>query len=113
MHPSLALGSTHPFMGFPHQIMGLPPLALAHRMGPAVDVRGDGMVQVGAALTRREVEVLRLLAHGRSYGEIAAQLGVSVNTVATHIKKLYLKLDVHTAAAAVMRAVELRLIGKR
>jgi DNA-binding CsgD family transcriptional regulator len=62
-------------------------------------------------LTPRESEVLRLLARGRSYGQIALQLGVSINTVATHIKKLYLKLDVHTAAAAVMRAIELRLLN--
>jgi DNA-binding CsgD family transcriptional regulator len=62
-------------------------------------------------LTPRESEVLRLLARGRSYGQIALQLGVSINTVATHIKKLYLKLDVHTAAAAVMRAIELRLLS--
>jgi DNA-binding CsgD family transcriptional regulator len=75
-------------------------------------IQGDAMVQASAALTRRESEVLRLLARGRSYGEIADLLGVSINTVATHIKKLYLKLDVHTAAAAVMRAVELRLIGR-
>jgi DNA-binding CsgD family transcriptional regulator len=73
---------------------------------------GDAMVHVGAVLTRREIEVVRLLARGLTYDEIAAQLGVSVNTVATHIKKLYLKLNVHSAAAAVMRAVELRLIGR-
>ena len=63
------------------------------------------------ALTEREMEVLRLLARGRSYGAIASQLGVSINTVGTHVKKLYTKLDVHTAAEAVMRGVELRLLG--
>ena len=63
------------------------------------------------ALTEREIEVLRLLARGRSYGAIASQLGVSINTVGTHVKKLYAKLDVHTAAEAVMRGVELRLLG--
>ena len=62
------------------------------------------------ALTRRETEVLQLLARGCTYGEVARRLGVSVNTVSTHVKKLYLKLGVHTAAAAVMRAVELRLL---
>jgi DNA-binding NarL/FixJ family response regulator len=62
-------------------------------------------------LTRRETEVLQLLARGCSYVEIAKRLGLSSNTVATHIKKLYLKLEVHTAAAAVMRAIELRLLN--
>jgi DNA-binding CsgD family transcriptional regulator len=59
------------------------------------------------------MEVLRLLARGCSYAAISSQLGVSVNTVGTHIKKLYAKLDVHTAAEAVMRAVELQLLGTR
>ena len=62
------------------------------------------------ALTQRETQVLQLLARGCSYGEIARRLHVSINTVATHIKKLYLKLGVHTAAAAVMHAIELRLL---
>lgn len=71
------------------------------------------MAQGKAALTVREMDVLRLLARGQSYAGIAVQLGVSVNTVGTHVKKLYVKLDVHTAAEAVMRAVELQLIGPR
>lgn len=63
-------------------------------------------------LTPREIDVLRLLARGSSYAEIAAKLGVSTNTVASHVKNTYRKLGVHTAAAAVMQAVELRLIGQ-
>lgn len=59
------------------------------------------------ALTRREREVLRLLADGRTYCGIAAQLGVSPHTVVTHIKNAYRKLDVHNGASAVMRATQL------
>lgn len=62
-------------------------------------------------LTGREVDVLRLLAQGHSYFEIGTCLGVSVNTVTSHIKSAYRKLSVHSAAAAVMRAVQMRLIG--
>jgi DNA-binding CsgD family transcriptional regulator len=62
-------------------------------------------------LTGREAQVLRLMARGCTYAEAARQLGMSTHTVATHVKNLYRKLDVHSAAAAVMRAVELRLIG--
>jgi len=62
-------------------------------------------------LTRREAEVLRLIALGRSYAQVADQLGMSVNTVGTHIKNAYRKLDVHSAPAAVMRAIELQLLG--
>jgi DNA-binding CsgD family transcriptional regulator len=36
----------------------------------------------------------------------------SAHTVASHIKNAYRKLDVHCAAAAVMRAIELRLLGR-
>lgn len=64
-------------------------------------------------LTPREIQVLQLLSFGCSYATIGAQLGVSVHTVTSHIKNAYRKLDVHTAAAAVMRAVQLRLIGQQ
>lgn len=63
-----------------------------------------------ARLTVRETEVLRLIARGRTYAQVAAELGMSLHTVGTHIKNAYRKLDVHSAAAAVMRAIELRLL---
>jgi len=62
-------------------------------------------------LTLREVEVLWAVAHGSSYKKAACQLGISAHTVAAHIKNIYRKLDVHSAGAAVMRAIELRLIA--
>lgn len=61
-------------------------------------------------LSPRETDVVRLLACGLSYAEIGAQLGVSLHTVTSHVKNAYRKLEVHSAAAAVMRAVELRLL---
>jgi len=64
-------------------------------------------------LSPREIEVLHHLARGLSYAKVGAELGVSANTVTSHIKNAYRKLEVHTAAAAVMRAVELRLIGHK
>jgi len=64
-------------------------------------------------LSPREVEVLQHLARGLSYARVGIALGVSSNTVTSHVKSAYRKLDVHTAAAAVMRAVELRLIGHK
>jgi DNA-binding CsgD family transcriptional regulator len=63
-----------------------------------------------AQLTPRELDVVRLLGGGCTYQQVAVRLGVSPHTVVTHIKNAYRKLDVHTAAAAVMRAVRLRLI---
>jgi DNA-binding CsgD family transcriptional regulator len=65
---------------------------------------------VTATLTPRELAVVRLLSSGCSYEQAAAQLGISPHTVVTHIKNLYRKLEVHTAASAVMRAVQLGLL---
>ena len=62
-------------------------------------------------LTPREVQVLQLLGRGCTYSQVAERLGVSAHTVTSHVKNAYRKLDVHCAAAAVMRAVELRLLG--
>jgi LuxR family transcriptional regulator, maltose regulon positive regulatory protein len=60
-------------------------------------------------LSRRELEVLRLLATDLTGPEIARQLFVSVNTLRTHTKHIFTKLDVSTRAAAVRRAAELGL----
>jgi len=60
-------------------------------------------------LTARELDVLRLLCNGRRYADIARDLGMTRNTAAGHLKSVYRKLDVNSAAAAVMRAVEMQL----
>ena len=64
------------------------------------------------AVTAREAEVLRMLSRGCTYLQASERLGISLHTVTTHIKSVYRKLDVHSAGAAVMRAVELRIIGE-
>ncbi len=61
-------------------------------------------------LSERELEVLRLLATELSGPEIAQQLFVSVNTLRTHTKHIFSKLDVNTRRAAVRRAGELGLL---
>jgi DNA-binding response OmpR family regulator len=55
-------------------------------------------------LTRREIEVLRLLADGRSPKEVARDLSISHKTVSSHIQSIFAKLDVHTQAQAVSLA---------
>lgn len=65
-----------------------------------------------AYLTTREAEVLRLLARGRTYAQIGEDLGVSMHTVTSHIRNAYRKLGVRCGAAAVMRAVELKVFGE-
>ncbi len=61
-------------------------------------------------LTERELDVLRLLAEGLTYAEIAARLVVSLNTVRFHVKEIYGKLGVNRQAQAVARARELGLL---
>ena len=61
-------------------------------------------------LTEREADVLRLIARGHTYADAAQRLGISPHTVASHIKKAYRKLGVHSAGAAVLSAVKLGLI---
>jgi LuxR family maltose regulon positive regulatory protein len=61
-------------------------------------------------LSERELEVLQLLAAGKSNRRIAQELFVSVGTVKTHINNLYRKLDAHSRTQAVARARELKLL---
>ena len=67
-------------------------------------------METSVRLTGREAQVLRLIARGCTYAQAAAQLGTSANTVGTHVKNAYRKLEVHSAAAAVKRAIELQLL---
>jgi LuxR family transcriptional regulator, maltose regulon positive regulatory protein len=71
-----------------------------------------GMLNETARLTPRESDVLRLIARGCTYAQVADRLGISLHTVTTHIKNTYRKLGVRSGAAAVMRGVELRLFGE-
>lgn len=63
-----------------------------------------------AVLSEREFEVLRLLATELTGPEIARRLFVSVNTLRTHTKHIFTKLDVNTRRAAVRRAGDLGLL---
>jgi DNA-binding NarL/FixJ family response regulator len=61
-------------------------------------------------LTPREQEVLELLASGKSYTSIADKLFVDKETIRTHIKNIYVKLEVHSKADAIAKAKKDRLI---
>jgi DNA-binding CsgD family transcriptional regulator len=62
-------------------------------------------------ITQREADVLRLIAAGCTYAQVADRLGISLHTVTSHVKNSYRKLGVRSGAAAVMRAVQLNLFG--
>ena len=61
-------------------------------------------------LSPRENQVLGLLVEGLTYGEMAAELGLSVNTVKFHLKNLYGKLGVQNRRAAIHAAAKTRLL---
>lgn len=61
-------------------------------------------------LTPREKEILTLLSQGNSYKIIAAQSEISLDTVRTHIKKIYEKLRVHSQTEAVSKAINEKLV---
>jgi DNA-binding NarL/FixJ family response regulator len=61
-------------------------------------------------LTGQEVKVLEHLAAGRSNKEIARSLGLSPNTVKTHVANLFGKLEVRRRTQAILKARELSLI---
>lgn len=86
------------------------PVRLIHRQARkrSKDVAAGGQ----SVLTVREIDVLSLLASDYPYAEIATRLGISLNTVASHIKNSYRKLAVHSGAAAVTRAAELGLLRR-
>jgi DNA-binding CsgD family transcriptional regulator len=63
-----------------------------------------------AGLTEREVAVLRLLAQGLSYAEIATQLVISPRTVNRHLTAIYSKLDVTSRHAASRFATDQHLV---
>jgi two-component system NarL family response regulator len=72
--------------------------------------RGDRNLSPGPKLTERELEVLRLVAHGLNNREIAKQLFISENTVKNHVRNILEKLQLHSRVEAVMYAVREKLL---
>ncbi|MES2726485.1 MAG: LuxR C-terminal-related transcriptional regulator [Bacteroidota bacterium] len=62
-------------------------------------------------ISKRELDVLQLMATGLSNEEIAAQLFISLNTVKTHSSNIFLKLDVKRRTQAVEKAKRLNIIN--
>jgi two-component system response regulator DegU len=74
--------------------------------------RGGSDVAPGAesVITKREEEVLQLIAEGLSTPEVAARLYISVKTVKNHLASIYAKLDSRDRTQAVVRAVKMGII---
>jgi len=88
-------------------------LWVGHRLTarkPAAPFERNAAAAASLGLTRRECEVLDLLASGRTNDELARTLGVSPNTVKTHLASLFAKLEVDRRVKAIEKARFLSLI---
>lgn len=86
-------------------------------MSPEIARRVLSMLQVrrpapdpSCRLSPREKDVLTGLVEGHPYKRIAADIGISIDTVRTHIKHIYEKLHVHSRSEAVVRAIRQGLV---
>lgn len=62
-------------------------------------------------LTPRETQVINCLANGKTYTMIASEMEIARETVKTHIKNIYDKLNVNTKAGAIAKALDYKLLG--
>ena len=78
------------------------------------EIAGDDVLDASGMgddlLSKREIEVLHLLADGKAYKEIALSLNISLNTVKAHVKHIYSKLDVNSRMEMYARSRELNLM---
>jgi DNA-binding CsgD family transcriptional regulator len=77
---------------------------------PPAPFEGNAAAQKALGLTGQEMRVLERLASGQSNKEIARTLGLSPNTVKTHVANLFAKLEVARRTQAIGKARELHLI---
>jgi transcriptional regulator of acetoin/glycerol metabolism/DNA-binding CsgD family transcriptional regulator len=89
----------------------LPPRAAALELRPRMRRSRDIPAAGSPALTPRERSILELVAQGQSNKEIARTLGISPETVKTHLENVYLKLAVERRAQAIARAKDLALLA--
>ena len=76
--------------------------------GPVTEIRQEEIEKLG--ISRRELDVLNLMAGGLSNEEIAGKLFVSLSTVKTHSSNIFMKLDVKRRTQAVEKAKRLNII---
>ncbi len=93
--PSISRLVLNGFLGTDHR-----PTAAPTRPGPAPR----------SPLTEREVEILRMIAEGRSHQQIAELLHISVRTVDTHRNNIMKKTDIHDTASLVTYAIREKIV---
>ncbi len=102
--PMLAL--LHHAAGTPDPVVQAYARRLLGRVTTSAEAEVEPLLAHGGRLSHRELEVLRLLDSELTGPEIARELYVTINTLRTHTKRIFTKLDVTTRAAAVRRAHE-------
>ena len=92
-------------------LTGEPPISpsiarklISHFNKPAKSINPE------SELSKREAEILSLVAKGLNRKDVAEQLYISTNTVASHLKKIYSKLNVSSRAEATLEALRLGLV---
>ncbi len=89
-----------------------PPAAVAVvAEGPSEE--GSAEVTLAGALTPREMDVLKLLAKGRTNREICGELYIGMSTAKKHVQNVISKLGVSDRTQGAVRAIELGLLSKR
>jgi ATP/maltotriose-dependent transcriptional regulator MalT len=78
---------------------------------PGTFVMGSAQSSLSNPLTWRELEILRLIAHGVPTHEVAETLYLNLGTVRWYLNQIYSKLDVHSRVQAIARARELKLLA--
>ncbi len=99
--------------GYVRVLLDIPPLAALSAAGqqPADQTSAAPLAGERPLLTAQEQAVLSLLVEDRTYEQIAEALTVSINTVRTHVKNIYRKLDVRRRDQAIQQAQALRLVS--
>jgi LuxR family maltose regulon positive regulatory protein len=91
-----------------HQLLGaFPDAEPEHADSVTREASGSELVE---PLSEREIDVLKLIAAGYKYQEIAERLVISLNTVRHHTKNIYSKLEVNNRTQAIKKANDLNLL---
>jgi DNA-binding NarL/FixJ family response regulator len=93
-------------------IAGEPPMSpgVARMIIASMHQPGTTPIPNEYKLSVRETEILSHLSKGKSIKVMASELSISIDTVRTHIKNIYEKLQVHTQAEAVSKAINEKLV---
>jgi DNA-binding NarL/FixJ family response regulator len=84
----------------------------ARRSSTSMAAVREGGPSADELITKRQLEILKLLAQGHSYEDIGLALSLSINTVRSHVRTIYERLGASTKVEAVIAAIELHLLDR-